>query len=120
MLPLHISLLDIIVHAYYTNSYSHSLSVATFTTYMYIFPSFTGQDDTVRVIWSYSKSDPTSETDLHYHEARGTKSLYLKAPQFKLPPTSPNVKTLDLLARNVSDSFHCTRRGACGLLLLRS
>ncbi|XP_050715576.1 uncharacterized protein LOC126998176 [Eriocheir sinensis] len=59
-------------------------------------------DDTVRVIWAYSNNDPPSKANLNYHEARGTKSLYLKSPQFVMPPMGPDVKTLDLMASNVS------------------
>ncbi|XP_050714984.1 uncharacterized protein LOC126997815 [Eriocheir sinensis] len=59
-------------------------------------------DDTVRVIWAYSNSDPASETDLNYHAARGTKSLYLKSPQFVMPELGPDVKTWDFLSPNLS------------------
>ncbi|KAK8380027.1 hypothetical protein O3P69_016584 [Scylla paramamosain] len=59
-------------------------------------------DDTVRVIWAYSNSDPTSETELNYHDKRGTKSLYLQSPQFELPPLGPDVKSVEFLSRNIT------------------
>lgn len=74
-----------------------------------ILVSFPGQEDTVRVIWAYSNSDPASETDLSYHAARGTKSLYLQSPQFKLPPMDSDIKTQDFLSPNVGDSSYCNQ-----------
>ncbi|KAG0721915.1 DBH-like monooxygenase protein 1 [Chionoecetes opilio] len=59
-------------------------------------------EDTVRVIWAYSGRDPTDARRLHYHDARGTKSLYLQSPQFELPAMGPDVKTWDFLSPNVS------------------
>ena len=59
----------------------------------------------MRVIWAYTNSDPDSEANLSYHEKRGTKSLYLQSPQFQLPALGPDVKSVELLARNVSHSL---------------
>ena len=64
--------------------------------------------DTVRLIWAYNPSDPSSEenkvTQLSYHgpSRRGVRSVYLKEkPQPNIPDTDlPYLKTWDLKARN--------------------
>ena len=61
----------------------------------------TEQDDTVRVIWAYSNTDPASEMNLQYHHKRGTKSIYLRSPQFQMPLLDPDVKSWDFLSPNV-------------------
>ncbi|XP_050714988.1 uncharacterized protein LOC126997820 [Eriocheir sinensis] len=63
---------------------------------------FVLSEDTVRVIWAYSNTDPASQNDVMYHAARGTKSLYLRSPQFVMPQMGPDVKTWDFLSPNVS------------------
>ncbi|MPC37085.1 DBH-like monooxygenase protein 1 [Portunus trituberculatus] len=64
---------------------------------------YTLSDDTVRVIWAYSSRDPASETNLHYHDRRGTKSLFLQSPQFEMPQMGADVKTWDFLSHNSSE-----------------
>lgn len=53
--------------------------------------------DTTRVIWAYSKEDPAGDMDMSIHDHRGTKSIYLQEPRFKLPTFSEDVKYVDYL-----------------------
>lgn len=69
---------------------------------IYLFILF--QLGTNRLIYAYGDSDPSSETDLHYHGTkRGTKSLFLLNPDRDTSNFRPNerIKRLDFLNDNV-------------------
>ncbi|XP_047468421.1 uncharacterized protein LOC125024667 [Penaeus chinensis] len=58
--------------------------------------------DTVRIIWAIGDDDPADEESISRHGRRGTKSMYLKEPQFELPAFSDDVHHWDVLSPNVS------------------
>ncbi|XP_074653955.1 DBH-like monooxygenase protein 1 isoform X2 [Tubulanus polymorphus] len=58
------------------------------------------QESAMRIVYSYSDTDPSDETKVHYHgHTRGTKTLYL-LDKPKLTKVPPDMKTLDLVYKN--------------------
>ncbi|XP_064602687.1 DBH-like monooxygenase protein 1 [Liolophura sinensis] len=63
---------------------------------------FSINNDTARVIWAYSDSEPGPDGHLMYHfQNRGVRSMYLLTYTQDLPPLPADTVTLDLLSPNV-------------------
>ncbi|KAK8740900.1 hypothetical protein OTU49_002761, partial [Cherax quadricarinatus] len=79
-------------------------------------------NNTIRMIWSYDKEDPTDVTSPRYHDQRGTVSLRLKAPPL-MQPLTDDVKMWDVISPNVNLPDNVTTLYWCQLhkipLLLR-
>ncbi|XP_064600938.1 DBH-like monooxygenase protein 1 [Liolophura sinensis] len=63
---------------------------------------FSINNDTIRVIWAYSDSQPGPDGHISYHlQNRGTRSMYLLTYNQDLPPLPTDTVTLDLVNSNV-------------------
>ncbi|XP_042880997.1 uncharacterized protein LOC122258825 [Penaeus japonicus] len=71
--------------------------------------------DTVRLIWAIGDNDPVDEDSVRMHDKRGTKSMYLKEPQFELPTFSEDVQHWDVLSPNVTIPSNLTTLYWCKL-----
>ena len=70
------------------------------------FTFFLKQMDTMRVIFAYSDTDPSSEEAVMYHgSTRGTKSITLLAISSNAPPLPTDAFHYDYLNKNVSALF---------------
>jgi hypothetical protein len=70
------------------------------------------QNATSKIIWSYNDNDPTSESNIQYHQKRGVTSVRFFNPDTSEPHLPPDAQSFDIKMDNVEIKFNNPNMGA--------